>query len=80
MVVIKIISQGVNMSAEKSYLITEVVGTSKESIEAAIQGAVTDAYKKIKHIRWFEVVETRGHVKDGKIQYFQVTIKLGFSE
>lgn len=68
------------MTAQKSYMLIEVVGTSTKSIEDAIQGALTDAYKKVKHIRWFEVIETRGHVKDGKIQYFQVTIKLGFSE
>jgi flavin-binding protein dodecin len=68
------------MSVEKSYLLMEVVGTSKKSIEDAIQGAVSDAYKKVKHIRWFEVMETRGHVKDGKVAYFQVTIKLGYSD
>lgn len=65
---------------EKTYLIKEIVGTSKKSIEDAIQGAITHAYKKTKHIRWFEVIETRGHVQDGKIAYFQVTIKLGYSD
>lgn len=68
------------MSTEKSYFFMELVGTSKKSIEDAIQGAIADAYKKVKHIRWFEVIETRGHVQDGKIAYYQVTLKLGYSE
>ena len=68
------------MKTEKSYLLMEIVGTSTKSFEAAVQSAVSDAYKKVKHIRWFEVIEQRGHVKDGKIAYYQVTIKLGYSE
>lgn len=66
--------------SEKPYHKIELVGTSKISIEDAIQGAISSAYQKVKHIRWFEVVETRGHIQDGKIMYYQVTVKLGYSE
>ncbi|WP_284944966.1 dodecin [Acidisoma cladoniae] len=61
------------------YRVIEVVGSSETSIEDAIQSAVTKASATIRHIRWFEVVETRGQIEDGKVRYFQVTMKIGFS-
>jgi flavin-binding protein dodecin len=61
------------------YRVIEVVGSSETSIEDAIQSAVTKASATIRHIRWFEVVETRGQVENGKVHYFQVTMKIGFS-
>ncbi len=61
------------------YRVIEVVGSSPTSIEDAIKSAVSKASNTIRHIRWFEVVETRGQVENGAVAYFQVTIKLGFS-
>ncbi|MDD5201033.1 MAG: dodecin family protein [Terrimicrobiaceae bacterium] len=57
----------------------ELVGTAPESIEKAVENALARAAKTIRHLRWFEVVETRGHVEDGKIAHWQVTIKAGFT-
>ena len=56
----------------------ELVGTSKTSIEEAVQNALTKAGKTVRNMRWFEVVETRGSIDDGKIGQWQVTLKIGF--
>lgn len=64
--------------SDHTYGISEVVGTSAESIEDAIRGAVERANRTVRHLDWFEVVNVRGHVKDGRVAHFQVTIKLGF--
>ena len=56
----------------------ELVGSSPTSIEDAIENAVTTAAKSINHLEWFEVVETRGHIVDGKVGHYQVVIKAGF--
>lgn len=61
------------------YRIIEVVGTSKKSSDDAIRAAVERASATVRGIRWFEVIETRGHVEDGAIRHFQVTLKLGFT-
>ena len=61
------------------YKIVELVGSSPTSIEDAIQGAIARASSTVENIRWFEVVETRGHVVDGKVDHYQVTIKVGFT-
>jgi flavin-binding protein dodecin len=61
------------------YRVIEVVGSSETSIEDAIRSAVTKASNTIRHLRWFEVVETRGQIEDGRVHYFQVTMKIGFS-
>jgi len=60
------------------YKKTEIVGSSKASIEDAIEGAIERASKTLKHLDWFEVVETRGHIEGGKIGHYQVTLKVGF--
>lgn len=57
----------------------ELVGSSTESIEKAIQNAVTKAGKSVRNMRWFEVVETRGHIEDGEVAHYQVTLKIGFT-
>jgi flavin-binding protein dodecin len=67
------------MSSENVYKVVELVGSSPESIEAAIQNAISRASKTLHHIGWFEVQETRGHVVDGQIKHYQVTLKLGFT-
>ena len=65
------------MSAH-SYKIVELVGSSETSIEDAISGAVTKASQTLRALEWFEVVETRGHIVDGKVAHYQVTMKVGF--
>jgi dodecin len=57
----------------------ELVGSSPESIEAAVENALARARKTIRNMRWFEVTETRGHVVDGKVDHWQVTVKVGFT-
>lgn len=61
------------------YKIVELVGSSPTGIEDAIQGAITRASSTIDNIRWFEVLETRGHVEGGQVLHYQVTIKVGFT-
>lgn len=56
----------------------EVVGSSSASIEEAIQNAIGRAAATLDHVEWFEVVETRGDVKDGRIAHYQVVLKIGF--
>jgi dodecin len=67
------------MSSEHVYKVVELTGSSHESIEAAIRNAIDRASRTIRHMRWFEVVDTRGHLEDGAIAHWQVTIKLGFT-
>lgn len=67
------------MSSDNVYKIVELVGTSPEGIEEAIQNAIERAGSSLRHIGWFEVQETRGHVKDGRIAHYQVTLKVGFT-
>lgn len=64
---------------EHVYKIIELVGSSEKSIEDAIQGAITRASATVKHLRWFEVLETRGHVENGKVKHYQVSLKVGFT-
>ena len=66
--------------SDHTYRVIEVVGSSTESSDDAIRRAVADASKTLRHIGWFQVVETRGHVVEGgKVGHFQVTLKLGFT-
>lgn len=60
------------------YKITELVGTSPQSFAEAVKAAVTEAAKTVRHMAWFEVVEERGRIADGKVTEFQVTVKVGF--
>lgn len=60
------------------YKMVEIVGSSRDSSDAAIRNAIETAARTIRHIDWFEVVSTRGHVVDGKVGHFQVTLKIGF--
>ena len=57
----------------------ELVGTSPNSIEDAANNAISKASESIRNMRWLEVIETRGHIEDGKIAHWQVTIKIGFT-
>ena len=64
---------------EQVYKKIELVGSSKKSIEDAIDNALERASKTIHHLRWFEVVDTRGYIEESKVAYYQVTLKIGFS-
>jgi flavin-binding protein dodecin len=57
---------------------TEIVGTSDESLQAAIENGIARANKTLRNLDWFETTEIRGHLADGRIQHFQVTMKVGF--
>ena len=57
----------------------ELTGSSPTSIEDAVTRAVEKASKTVRNIQWFEVIETRGHVKDGKVVHWQITLKVGFT-
>ena len=61
------------------YKVIEIVGSSETSIEDAIQRAVARAAQTLKHLRWFEVLQTRGHIENGKVHHYQVTLKIGFT-
>jgi flavin-binding protein dodecin len=61
-----------------TYRVTEIVGTSQESIDDAIRSGVTRASAKLRSLDWFEVTEIRGHLTDGVIEHYQVGLKLGF--
>lgn len=66
------------MSDHHTYKILELVGSSTTSTDEAIKSAIAQAAKSVKFIEWFEVLETRGHIQDGKVAHFQVTLKVGF--
>jgi flavin-binding protein dodecin len=61
------------------YKIVELVGSSETSIEDAIQTAIRRAGQSLRNVRWFEVVQTRGHVENGEVRHFQVVLKAGFT-
>ena len=63
---------------EPTYRLSEIVGTSRESIHQAVRNGVARAAETVRHIDWFEVKEVRGTVRDGQVDAFQVRLKLGF--
>jgi len=66
------------MSDHRTYKKIELVGSSKTSIEDAIENALAEAAKSLNLMEWFEVVDTRGHIVDGAVAHYQVTLKVGF--
>jgi flavin-binding protein dodecin len=60
------------------YKVIEIVGSSAKSIEDAIQQAIAKSGETLRNLDWFEVVETRGHIVDGKVAHYQVKLKIGF--
>jgi dodecin len=64
--------------SSRTYKLIELVGTSPDGTDAAIRNAIAKAGESVKNLDWFEVVETRGHIADGKVAHFQVTLKVGF--
>jgi flavin-binding protein dodecin len=65
--------------SEHVYKVVELVGSSPTSIEDAVSNAVSRAAETLRGIRWFELVSTRGHVEDGRVAHYQVTVKIGFT-
>lgn len=61
------------------YKILELTGSSPTGIEDAVDTAIAKASDTVRNMQWFEVVETRGHIEDGKVAHWQVTIKVGFT-
>jgi hypothetical protein len=61
------------------YKILELVGSSEKSIDDAVQNAITRASKTIRDMKWFEVVQTRGHIENGSVRHYQVTLRVGFT-
>jgi flavin-binding protein dodecin len=64
--------------ADHTYRVTEVVGSSPDSIHQAVRNGIARAHQTIRHLEWFEVTEIRGHVVDGDVGHFQVGMKIGF--
>jgi hypothetical protein len=64
--------------SNRTYRVTEIVGTSPDGIEEAIRNAVRRASGTLRHLDWFEVTQVRGQVKDGDVEHFQVGLKVGF--
>ncbi|MDQ1689218.1 MAG: dodecin [Frankiaceae bacterium] len=64
--------------SDRTYRVTEIVGTSRDSVQEAVRNGVKRASQTIRHLDWFEVTEIRGHIADGEVQHFQVSMKVGF--
>ncbi|HEX4260034.1 MAG TPA: dodecin [Acetobacteraceae bacterium] len=65
--------------ADHVYRLIELVGSSEESIEDAIETAIGRASTSLRQLRWFEVVQTRGQIESGRVQHYQVTLRAGFT-
>ena len=65
--------------ADHVYKMLELTGSSDKGTEEAIQNAVARAAKTVRNMRWFEVLDTRGYIEDGRVAHWQVTIKVGFT-
>jgi dodecin len=61
------------------YRVIEIVGTSQKGVDDAIKSAIQRASSTLRNLRWFEVARTSGHIADGKVEHFQVTLKVGFT-
>ena len=66
--------------SEHTYRLISLVGSSHTNIEGAVQNAIARAAREEKHLRWFEVVETRGQIEDGKIAHWQVQVTIGATQ
>ena len=62
----------------RTYRLTEIVGSSPDGVDAAIENGLARARESIRHLDWFEVVEIRGHLTNGTVGHYQVTMKVGF--
>lgn len=64
--------------ANRTYRVTEIVGTSPEGVEQAVRNGVGRAGRTLRHLDWFEVTQVRGQIVDGEVEHFQVSLKVGF--
>lgn len=64
--------------SNRTYRVTEIVGTSDKGVSEAINNGITRAGKTLRHLDWFEVVGIRGHIEETSVKHYQVTLKLGF--
>jgi len=62
-----------------TYKMIEIVGTSPVSSDEAVKNAIAHAAKTIRNMRWFQIAETRGHIENGAVAHWQVTLKIGFT-
>jgi flavin-binding protein dodecin len=65
------------MTANRTYVKTEIVGSSDKSVSDAIDTAIATASRSLRNLDWFEVIDIRGHIRDNKVASYQVTLKLG---
>jgi flavin-binding protein dodecin len=63
---------------EHTYKVTEIVGSSSDSIDAAVRSGIARASESLRNLGWFEVTDIRGHLEDGAVAHYQVTMKVGF--
>ncbi|MBT8767367.1 dodecin [Pseudomonas boanensis] len=66
------------MSDHHTYKKIEIIGSSRNSTDEAINNALAEASKSVRNMEWFEVVDTRGHIENGRVGHYQVTLKIGF--
>jgi dodecin len=64
--------------SNRTYRVTEIVGTSDEGVDQAIKNGIARANESLRHLDWFEVTEIRGHIRDGEVDHVQVGMKVGF--
>ncbi|MFI0718679.1 MULTISPECIES: dodecin [unclassified Streptomyces] len=64
--------------AEHTYRVTEIVGTSKDGVDAAVRNGIARAAQTLRDLDWFEVTQIRGHIENGEIEHYQVGLKVGF--
>ena len=64
--------------SNRTYRVTEIVGTSPDSVDTAIRNGIERASSSLRHVDWFEVTQIQGHVQDGRVDHFQVGLKVGF--
>jgi dodecin len=71
-------TKGRGTAVDHTYRVTEIVGSSPESLDRAIRNAIARASETLRNLDWFEVTEIRGHIAEGEVGHFQVTVKVGF--
>jgi flavin-binding protein dodecin len=63
---------------DRTYRVTEIVGTSPESVDSAVRNGIKRAAETLRHLDWFEITEVRGQIVDGEVAHYQVGLKVGF--
>jgi dodecin len=71
--------KGETRMSDHVYKSLELTGSSPTSIEEAVQNAIRKAAKTVRRMQWFQITETRGHIADGSVSHWQVTLKIGFT-